>query len=117
MITFFQSLTAPRQKSPINHSTPARRLVHDLKDDQVDSIALRTNSRDAVYMDSSGAMTGHSFTNEEFWRVITQSSADVELVEHPAPSFVSIVLTWLLVFLVGRALIDRMRGAVTPWKS
>ena len=118
MITrFFQSLTAPKTKVG---DTPQRvtysRLVHDLKDDRVDSIALRTNSRDAVYMDSSGTMNEVTVSqNEEFWRVITQSSADVELVEpSTAPSFVSIVLTWLLVFLVGRALIDRMRGAANP---
>ena len=98
MITrFFQSLTAPKTKVA---DKPQRvtysRLVHDLKDDRVDSIALRTNSRDAVYMDSSGTMNEVTVSqNEEFWRVITQSSADVELVEpSTAPSFVSIVLTW-----------------------
>ena len=122
MITrFFQSLTAPKTKvGDKPPTTPQRvtysRLVHDLKDDRVDSIALRTNSRDAVYMDSSGAMNEVTVSqNEEFWRVITQSSADVELVEpSTAPSFVSIVITWLLVFLVGRALIDRMQGAANP---
>jgi len=121
IIRFFQSLTAPKTKvgdkpPTTSQRVPYSRLVHDLKDDRVDSIALRTNSRDAVYMDSSGTMNEVTVSqNEEFWRVVTQSSADVELVEpSTAPSFVSIVLTWLLVFLVGRALIDRMRDSANP---
>ena len=117
---FFRSLTAPKtkvgDKPTAPQHVPYSRLVHDLEDDRVVSIALTTNSRDAVYVDSSGTVNEATVSqNEEFWRVITQSSADVELVEpSTAPSFVSIVLTWLLVFLVGRALIDRMRGASNP---
>ena len=117
MITRFPKFNCPKTKVA---DKPQRvtysRLVHDLKDDRVDSIALRTNSRDAVYMDSSGTMNEVVSQNEEFWRVITQSSADVELVEPSGTVLVSIVLTWLLVFLVGPR--DRsLRGAVTPWKS
>jgi len=116
MITLFsQSLSAPSVQVS-DRNSPRKvsysHLVRDLKSGRVDSIELDANSRGAVYVDSSGDVnTAVVSPNEEFWKVLTQSSADVEFIEPPeSPSFFSIAFTWFIIFMIGRVIIDRFQG-------
>ena len=117
---FFQNHAAPAVKRDASSPPPPRRttytdLVRDLKRGQVDGIMLGADTDSALYTDRDGSVNQTIVSkNEEFWRVLLDSGADVELIQAPPQAnngtFFSAVFMWLLVFLVGRAIIDRARG-------
>ena len=121
-----QRLTAPATKREEPPPPPRRTtytdLVRDLKSGKVDGIMLGTDTDSALYTDQDGSVNQTIVSkNEEFWRVLLDSGADVELIQAPPQAnngtFFSAVFMWLLVFLVGRAIIDRARagGGADPF--
>ena len=83
-----QRLTAPAAKREEPPPPPRRTtytdLVRDLKSGKVDGIMLGTETDSALYTDQDGSVNQTIVSkNEEFWRVLLDSGADVELIQAP----------------------------------